>query len=738
MLIIELSDGEGAAAWAGRVLAWAGGEVVKVESPERVEADRALDLYLNAGKGRMALDYRDPSDRVTIDAMVAEADIVITDAPAADVVDYALLSPGPGACVKVSITPYGLDGPCRDWKATSPTLLAHGGYTDLMGDPGRAPLTMPGDYPFYQAGSVAAFAALAAGWRGTAAAVSISVLECLAGAHQFTDVLWTAHDLVRSRHGNRFEGVYPIGLYPCQDGWYSLCVLEQMWFRFAWMLERPDLAEDHELSTNAGRIIDPDTVDKVLSDVFGGWTKKRIFQEAQEAWRVAAGHLMSLDEVLEDRHLEERGFWVQVPGEPSVWSPGRPFRFHGSHVAPLAASAPVTSSSSLADRPLEGLRVLELTDYWAGPLAGRTLGDLGADVILIERASHVPPRTALFDKLNRNKRSIALDLKSEEGRAVFLELVARSDVVLENFSARIMPSLGLGYEVLRAANESIVYLSISGYGTSGPYAEYVATGPSAEPMTGMTALMGYSAAEPRVTSKGILDPMAGNLALDAVLAALHRRNATGEGGFVEVSLHECGIVFVGDRFLDWQLTGRAPGYGNAHPRFAPWGVYRCSGDDDWIAITVGNEDEWNALCAYASAGWELDERFRSMEWRCRHRPALDAVLDGWARGYGKGELASALQDRGVPAAPVLRVSEWMEDETLQEASYFSTLPGRDGRPLRSDGLCLRIDGIRDYTGWRPAPAPGQHTSEILAGVLGMDAGAVERLVASGAAAAVPA
>ncbi len=755
MLVLELSDTEGAAAWSGRVFGWAGEDVVKVSSPRQSPPEHALDLYLNEGKRRAVLDYRDAAGRRSIDALAADADIVVMDAPAADVEHYRLLDIGRAGGVTVSITPYGLDGPWRDWKATAPTLLAHGGYTDLMGDSGRAPLTMPGSYPYYQAGTVAAFTAMGtlrvAEARDRPTRVQLSILECLAGAHQFTDVMWTAWSQVRSRHGNRFEGVYPIGLWPCQDGWFSLCVLEQMWFRFCYMLERPDLAEGHPLSLNVGRISDPDTVDGVILRAFGDWGKERIFKDSEETWRVASGHLMSLDEVLDDRHLGERGFWQ--PGRPNLPArvPGAPFRYHaagtgvqGNHApvppvpqdatapqdAPVSRDGRVGPVASVAriDRPLAGLRVLELSDYWAAPLCGRTFGDLGADVILVEKTEGAPLRTALFDKLNRNKRSVALDLKTPEGRDVFLRLVGQADLVIENLSARSMPGLGLSYPVLRTANPRIVYASISGFGASGPYSDYLATGPSAEPLTGLTALMGYSESEPRVTSKGILDPISGNLGAAAVLAALHRRDATGEGCFVELTLQECGIAFIGERFVDWQLTGRPPAYGNADPACAPWGVYRCRGDDDWIAITVTDEDEWAGLCATADAGWESVDRWVSMSSRHADRHQLDASVEAWTVRHDKIDLARALQRRGVPAAPVLRVPEWMEDAQLAYDRYFSSLPGRDGTILRCDGMAPRIDGGRDYSDWVPAPSPGQHTSEVLLGVLGLDTAAVASLV----------
>ncbi len=409
MLVLELSDTEAAAAWSGRIFGWAGDDVVKVSAPGRTPPQPAIDLYLNEGKRRAAFDYRDPSGRRSIESLAADAEVVVMDAPAADVERYRLLDIGRPGGVTVSITPYGLDGPWRDWKATAPTLLAHGGYTDLMGDAGRAPLTMPGSYPYYQAGTVAAISAIgtlrAAGDRAGHTRVELSILECVAGAHQFTDVMWTAWSRVRSRHGNRFEGVYPIGLWPCQDGWFSLCVLEQMWFRFCYLLDRPDLAEGHPLSVNAGRIADLDAVDEVVLAGLEDWPKERIFKESQETWRVASGHRMSLDEVLEDRHLGERGFWREVPPEvaavvpasPSrpdgaVRLPGAPFRYHvagrpggrmpapGAGVpagTPMPAEAPVAADTPM---PAEAPVAADTPMPAEAPAGGRTPGLCGEPV----------------------------------------------------------------------------------------------------------------------------------------------------------------------------------------------------------------------------------------------------------------------------------------------------------------------------------------------------------------------
>ena len=703
----------------------------------------ALDLYLNEGKRRVTLTTARPPAAIDRSAG-GRGGHRGHGRPCGRRRAVPLLDLGRPGGVTVSITPYGLDGPWRDWKATAPTLLAHGGYTDLMGDAGRAPLTLPGSYPYYQAGTVAALAALATlrvPRQGPSYAGAAEHPGVLAGVHQFTDVMWTAWSRVRSRHGNRFEGVYPIGLWPCQDGWFSLCVLEQMWFRFCYMLDRPDLAEGHSLSVNPDALPISTPLTRRSLGALGDWPKERIFKESQETWRVASGHRMSLDALLEDRHLGERGFWQPSrPGTPGVVGrrrPGAPFRYH----RPVPSAETVRT---LAEGPCRRPGGLRRAAGSHRPPAGRAAGArvvrlLGRPAVWKDsggsrsrrhpgRENAGPPlRTALFDKLNRNKRSVALDLKTPGGRDLFLQLVRQSDVVVENLSARSMPGLDLGYPGVASRQSPHRLREHFRLRHVGPLFDYLATGPSAEPLTGLTAMMGYSESEPRVTSKGILDPISGNLGAAAILAALHRRDTTGEGALSNSPCRNAASPISATVSLIGNSPASRLSSATPIPDLRPVGVYRCRGADDWIAITVTDEDEWTALCAYAAAGWESMSGWASMPARVPTDAARRAV-EAWTADHDKIDLARALQRRGVPAAPVLRAPEWMEDAQLAYDRYFASLPGRDANILRCDGLALHIDGRRDYSDWVPAPSAGQHTSDVLMGVLGLDRAAVASLV----------
>jgi crotonobetainyl-CoA:carnitine CoA-transferase CaiB-like acyl-CoA transferase len=794
MRVLELSDQEGAAALAGKLFARWGAEVIKAESAERPPPAPAEDINLNGGKCRVTADSRTEAGRQSIHNLAAHCDILLTDLPAAEVLDLDLLELGSprSPVVRVAITPFGLSGPYARYPATEATLLALGGHTFLMGDPGRPPLTMPGHYAAYQAGSFAYTAALAAllqARRDRSPAprrLDVSMLECLVGLHQMTDTMWLANGNVRSRHGNRFVSS-PGTILPCKDGWFGMSLVPQFWMPFALMLGRPDLVEGHELSTHTGRLAHRDAFEALVQQTFAEWTKQRVFTEGQETWRVAVGYVATLADCLADRHLAARGFWRPLDGaseaEAGLRVPGSPFRFVGEPPPPerpprprgaddgeladlLAQPIPVSeavthpcSSVAALARPLEGVRVLDLTRVWAGPLGARILADLGADVIAVEAPTArgpavVPAGTStyaaggevaepwnqqpLFNKLHRNRRSLCVDLKTAEGRALFLRLVAVSDVVIENFSARAMPPLDLGYEQLRATNPEIVYVAMPAFGGEGPYRDYVGYGPSLEPMIGLTALMGYSDDEPRITATALVDPIAGVAAATATLTALERRDRTGLGAYVDLSQHEAGLALVGEALIAYQLGGREPRrLGNVHPTVAPHGVYRGQGPDDWITLAARDEHEWRALCAVAGCGWESDPRFADQGSRLVHRDALDAAISEWTAEQDKQAMMRALVAAGVPAGAVLASHEYLREPQLQARGYFADLLHPVTGPQRFDGAPLCVDGERGYEAWRAAPRLGEQNDEVLQLLLGYPRGEVVRLYHAGAIADRP-
>ena len=401
----------------------------------------------------------------------------------------------------------------------------------------------------------------------------------------------------------------------------------------------------------------------------------------------------------------------------------------------------------MADGPLNGARILDLTHVWAGPLATRILGDLGAEVVKIEAPSSRGPRdyrgatpiggwiggdpgdapynaNAVFVKLQRNKQSLAIDLKDPEGRAAFLELVALADVVIENFSARAMPSLDLGYEQLAAANPGIIYVSMPGYGMTGEYRDRVAFGPTVEPMSGLTNVMGYGPEEPRNTAMALPDAIAAVNAAAAVVTALRRREHTGKGALVEMSLHESAVAFCGPWLVEHQLGGEVRRIGNRHPRFAPHGVYRCSGDDAWIAVACSNDDDWQSLCGvidgHLDPGMDLTERLAAHE-------AIDDAITAWTSQRDKGDAAQTLQNAGIAAGPVNATADMTADPQVRQRGFFVPLePG----PTPVPGNPIKMPGMTSDD-WSPCPTLGADNDAVLRDWLGYSEARIRQLQQSG-------
>jgi crotonobetainyl-CoA:carnitine CoA-transferase CaiB-like acyl-CoA transferase len=356
--VVELG-GEPAAAFCGKLYARWGAEVVRVQDstgpPDDSPAAAALDLYLNRGKRRVALDWSSAKGRELLDRLVARCDILVTDlAPAAlDAVEWQTLGSGNAALIRCAITPFGLTGPYRDWQATPANLLALGGYTHIMGDPGRAPLTMPGHYVEYQSGTLAYTATLASvlADEPSGRTIDISMLEVVASLSQFTTVMWTHGGAVRSRHGNRWENIHPNSLYPCKDGWWFPCIVPPFWEPFTYMIGRPELIEDERFNTSDGRVLNWAELDAIIVDAAKDTTMAKLLAEGQETWRVPVGAQLGLQAVLDEEHLRLREFWQEAGGD--IRLPASPFRY-ADEPLPIEPAYSDVEDSGLVLAGLEG------------------------------------------------------------------------------------------------------------------------------------------------------------------------------------------------------------------------------------------------------------------------------------------------------------------------------------------------------------------------------------------------
>jgi len=395
--------------------------------------------------------------------------------------------------------------------------------------------------------------------------------------------------------------------------------------------------------------------------------------------------------------------------------------------------------------PLAGLKVVELAHIMAGPVCGLMLADMGADVIKVERIPggddarrFVPPaiegESAAYMMMNRNKRGVALDLKSDGGKEALRRLLADADVVIENYRAGAMERLGFGYEALRRANPGLIYCSLSGFGRTGPYADRGGFDLVAQGMSGLMSITGEGPGRPPVkVGAPVSDITAGILAAMGVLAAYARRLKTGEGQMVDTSLFEAGIAHTYWQSAICFATGVAPGaMGSAHPLNAPYQAFRTA--DGWITVGAANQKNWLQLVGVLGAP-ELaaDPRFSDNAARMRHLPELEAALTPHFERRGSADWLERLEAAGVPAGPVLNVAQMHEDpQTLARAMVVEVEHSRVG-PMRTLGLPVKFSATPGAVA-RGAPTLGEHTREVL-GEHGYEGAEIDALIEAGAVAA---
>ena len=404
-------------------------------------------------------------------------------------------------------------------------------------------------------------------------------------------------------------------------------------------------------------------------------------------------------------------------------------------------------AEAAAPLPLAGVRVCDFSWIVAGPQATRILADLGAEVIKVENADHLdsvrlmpgepgPNRRGLHNNFNRNKLGVTANLGHPRGRELVERLIAVSDLVVENFSPGAFARMGFPYERLRELRPDVVYLSISGYGHAGRDSSYVTWGPTAQAVSGATAVSGLPDQPPAGWGFSYLDHTAGYYGAIAALMALHHRARTGEGQHVDLSQVETGMLLAGVQMLDFQVNGRASeriGNRSRWPAVAPHGIYRCAGEDRWIAIAAETDGQWRALCAELGLDALADDaRFAANGARVANEDALDAAITARTREREPHALMEALQARGVPAGVVQTMEDRMErDPQLAARGFYRRAPHPELGEHRFEGLPVRFSKAR----WRldrGAPLLGEHTREVATRVLGYSEAEYEALAAEGA------
>ena len=776
VVVLELSTGV-AGCYAGRLFSDLGAQVVKVEpiggdplrgEPPLVDGQSAFFAWLNAGKYGVAMPLGDER----LDGLLRQADIVIHSelGTTADELEARAGRLNPAAVV-LSLSPYGRSGERSGWETTEFTEYATGGYHYFGGDPEREPIALPGHQAGFHAGVHGAFSALA-GLRhardtGEGQRIELSHQEAMLSDHSWLTTIWTHQGQVQRRTGSMFA--------KCADGYIFLFHLVPYPNLFV-LMERFDLLEDEELQAPMNWTA---RFNEVL-DAFAEWaatrTKQEIYHAAQEL-RIAVSPVNNMADLVSSPQLNARDWFGTVAvGSKELTAPGFPFH---PQETPCAVQFPAPSVGQHTDEvlspgfawanagiergdaaggsggtglPLAGVRIIEVTANWAGPVAGRHLADAGAEVIKIELETKPATRALIyagmdlwpehyhrsgyFNKLNRNKKAICLDLSKPRGKQTFIELVKTADVVLENNSARVMRQLGLAYDTLSQANPRLVMCSMSGYGSTGPEKDYVAYGSNIETASGAASILGYGPGEYFGTGTFYADPVTGNHGAVAIMAALHHARRTGKGQWIEMALLEAVLPFFAQPFLDYSVTGRVPEpLGNRSLTMAPQGLYPSAGTDCWLALSCRDDADFTALCKVIGA-LELAGEGRDLSWRRDNAERIDAAITGWSQLRDHYTAAQELQAAGVPASPVLANWEIASDNHLHDRGYFVTVRNPKagthffpGFPWRFERTPARVR--------RPAPLFAEHNKEVFSELLGMPDEAIRELYDEGVTADVP-
>lgn len=793
--VVELGGGV-AAAWCGKAFADLGSDVVKVEPPsgDRLRADGGAFAHLNTNKRSVVIEAAHHSDGA-LWSLLEGADLVIESPGLGALVDFGvdrqqLLARQPATSVVV-ISGFGLSGPYAGYAWSGLVVQAFVGSLLLVqAGPVRLPMTLEECAIGHTAAEGGLAAVLRARATGAGAVVDLAATEALAanptrvGLHLGWE--YRGRQLAPAQLADSSSTLLPLGVLPCGDGFVAMMMTPQQLGEMLSVLDDPELTAAFARPDAFVRPETKELLDGVLYPWLLSHTRQEITEAAQAAgWPVAPVHEPA--ELLMADHLHQRGFWVHaVDAEIGpVLLPGAPYRFTeggwtlrrsaprlgeaetpGGPTGWLQPPGPPAVARDPDVPPLRGLRVLDVTTVWSGPLLTLHLADLGAEVIRVESPWVFPPTTrgysprpdpqmllsvlvggygprapgaadrpynrhAMYNSVNRGKRSCTLDVRRPEQRELFLRLVEQSDVFVENLKSTTFHQMGLYETELRKRNPRLILLRIPPAGLSGDWAHYTGFGGQFDGLTGLASLCGHRGTGLMETpSTQHMDSVTGPAGAFAVLAALHYRAATGRGQVIELAQSENVLAELGDVFVDLQLGEEPRRYGNRDKRRAPQGLYPCA-DGRLLALTVTDDEAWQGLTSVMGrADLAKEERLAEVAGRQAAHDELDEAIAAWTATLDAAQAFHRLQRAGVAAAPVLDEATFAADPQVVARQWIRPLSARDvgtfghlGQPYR--GLPLVWE--------RGAPALGQDNQYVFEEILGLSEAEYQRLVAEGVA-----
>lgn len=740
--VVEIGD-RIATAYCGKLLRDAGADVVMVEPPEghRLRRYRPTGVAPTAGDSPffafLAGGKRSIVSATVPAAVFESADIVILGATpqraAALGVDPGLIAGG--ATPVITVSDFGWSGPWTELPATEFTLQAWCGSTGSRGEPERPPIAVGGDLGEFIAGSYAAFFALAAHRGGDG--FDMSVLEAMTTSMQVFS--WLRKELMLLEVVGRSTEVPSVER--AKDGYVGISMATgQQWQDFCAMVECPDLADVPALRFQVGRWEQRDLIRARTADWFATHTVAEIVELAA-LFRIPMTAIGNGETLAGMDHFVARGSFVDHPA--GFRAPGPPWRM--SRTPPLPPATPPALGDTPPDwaprdrkarksLPLDGVRVVDLTAFWAGPAATHLLAMLGADVVKIESVQRPDGMrfaggfradverwweySWVFHGVNSGKRSVTLDLGSADGRALFGRMVAEADVVVENFTPRVMENFGLSYEELCGFNERIIEVRMPGFGLDGPWRDRVGFAMTMEQLAGLAWLTGYPDGLP-TAPRGACDPLAGVHAAFLTLAALERRARTGQGQLIEVPMIDVVLNASALQVIERDAAGvLLTRRGNHGHEFAVQNVYACAGTDQWVAVSIRHKGDWEALKdVLGQPVWARD-----VSYTAEGADVIDAHLAAWMTDRTPNQAVATLLGAGIPAAPVVQPPDVIDNPALRARDFFQSAD----HPL-CGSLPYPRPPVAGHFVDSAAPLLGQHNTEILCGALGLTAQELARL-----------
>ena len=777
--VLDLSEGI-AGPFCAKLLADLGANTVKVERPDQGDMSRSLGpfpnaqpdieksasfFYFNTGKRSIVLDEDSEIGRATLRKLVRQYDVVI-----ASDTDEGLCQRGLGfdelhswnpGVILTTISGFGSFGPLSAYESSHLITCAVGGWSQLCGVPEREPLQAGGAITQTLTGAYAAAATLLAAFgrsqHGGGEHIDVSAQEAAICGAQIPSLIYEYSGVVAERYSSVGSGAGACYMLPTRKGYIGLNALTRpQWRMLCKFIGREDIAEDPNYAGLSW--VRPDERLEELRAIFGKALKDKtaedLFHEAQK-WRVPFGLVPSLEELFRlPPHLERNFFQtVDHPECGPVEIPSVPFKSTTTEIeitrAPLLGEhtqeilAELTDVESTQDEPrsnpnplpLKGLRVVDLSMFFAGPVAAQICADAGAEVIKVESVQRIDgwrgsgtvnkdgveswETSPYFNWVNRNKLDVTLDLTDARGVAAVKTLIRDADILIENYTPRVMENFGLSYETLRAINPRLIMISLSGFGADVSWRDYVAFGMSTEQMSGVCHLTGYANEEPLFTGMTGGDLFSGVMGAVDLTAALIQREQTGLGQHLNFSQIEACNMYLGDVMTGWSLARFDPErMGNAHPSYALHGIFPCV-DNGWVAIGCETDKQLAALGELMGISSEIHER----------------VAD-WTSNQDKKQLMHKLQEAGIPSGAVLNGPDLLDDEHLAARGAFlaQDRPGLGVKHYPNQPYRFRY--AEPELNER-APLLGEHAEDVLTRLVGLSSEEVVELLIDDVIGTVP-